>query len=571
MISARIFFLGLLALLWSWLSYDHYNPWVNFHSDALALFGLGLLWLGHCVKRQSSGYFFRGTDQLPRWAAGLLALALLPWLGYALGLTWFVGDAVLASVYLAALAAALCLGFVYTQANSGISASSKDTTALTGVFYMLWMAALLSAAIGLLQWLQLQAALGMYVMQTAPGDRAMGNMAQPNQLATLLLMGMVALAWTFERRRIGWPGLVVGVLFMSVVLVLTSSRTALLSTLVMGIFLILKSKKNVARIAPYMVLVWVVSVFLMAFMLPSLQDFLFMDGGRPLNLVSDSPRITIWKQMLHAIAQSPWVGYGWNQTPTAHAAGSLAVPGDVPYYYAHNVVLDLLAWNGLPVGLAIVGTAVYWWVSRMLRATGDTAVYAMAGLLPFGVHSMLEFPFAYAYFLVPVGLLAGMVEASYPGVKTFALGRRWLASALLLAAVVGSYMVYEYALIEQDYGVVRYERLRIGHTSAEYEVPHIRLFSQMGAMLDANRQKPRPGMRAQELEALRKVALRFAYGGLSLQYALALGLNRDPEGATRQMAVIRGMYGPFYYRVAVDTLRELEREKYPELAQVRTP
>ena len=89
-------------------------------------------------------------------------------------------------------------------------------------------------------------------------------------------------------------------------------------------------------------------------------------------------------------------------------------------------------------------------------------------------------------------------------------------------------------------------------------------------MLKASRLRARPGMSGQELEDLRMSSRRFAYGGLHMRYALALGLNGDPAGASRQMAIIRGMYGDFYYRAAVGVLRE-EQEKYPELGKVVVP
>ena len=97
------------------------------------------------------------------------------------------------------------------------------------------------------------------------------------------------------------------------------------------------------------------------------------------------------------------------------------------------------------------------------------------------------------------------------------------------------------------------------------------MISHMGAMLKAGRQQARPGMTDDELENLRKASLRFPYGSLGLRNALALGLNGNHAGATHQMAVIRGMYGEYYYQAAVSVLRDLEKEKYPVLSLVETP
>jgi hypothetical protein len=198
-------------------------------------------------------------------------------------------------------------------------------------------------------------------------------------------------------------------------------------------------------------------------------------------------------------------------------------------------------------------------------------VYALAALLPLVMHSLLEYPFAYAYFLVAGGLMIGVVEASMQASKTIAFRARGAWMLLGVWAVVGSYLCYEYLQVEEDFRVVRFENLRIGQTPAEYEVPQVWMLSHMGAMLKAARVRPEPNMSAQEIEALRKVAQRFAFGALSLRYATALGLNGDPVGASHQLQVMRGMYGEYYYSAAKDVLRTLQREKYPQLGAVEMP
>lgn len=189
---------------------------MNFHSEALALYGVGLLAIGRCLKAAAH------RSSAPGLVCVTLAAGLLPWLQYAAGISFFSGDALVVGLYFCALTTAIWLGHGYA------AMSVEAHHGLTGVFSLLWCAALVSAAIGLVQWLNLNQTLGMYVVQTDIGDRAMGNLGQPNQLATLLLMGIAALAWTFERQRIGHAGWVVGVTFLTLVLALSRSRAGLL-------------------------------------------------------------------------------------------------------------------------------------------------------------------------------------------------------------------------------------------------------------------------------------------------------------------------------------------------------
>ena len=550
---------GVLLFASSWLAYDHYRPWVNFHSESLAFAGVGLLVASRCMAVGNK------TRLIPKVVLWVSAVMLIPWVQYVFNISLFAGDALVASLFIYSLAAAIWLGY-------GYATDVNDEQSLFPVFCVLWVVAIASASIGLLQWLNLQEFFTVYVVQTDVGDRAMGNLGQPNQLATLMLIGIASLVWTFEKKRIGTTGLMVGVAFLTVALVLSRSRAGMLSALVVSIFLLSKSGSVAARLRARHIVAWVMFYGLGLLLIPHLQDFLMLGGDiRTMDVTEDSSRSIIWKQVWTGISQAPWFGYGWNQTPTAHSVGSIAVPGLLTYTNAHNMVLDLLAWNGIPLGLLLTGLCGWWFASRIYRIHQVNAVYAMAALLPVLVHSMVEYPFAYSYFLLTAGLMIGIVEASHLGVKTISLKLRWMATSLAIWFVVGSYMVYEYLLIEKDFVVVRFENLRVGQTPADYAAPDIWLLSHMAAMLNAYRQKAAPGMSPAGLENLRRVSLRFPYGALVLRYAIALGLNGLPAEATHQFAVIRGMYGPGYYQAAVSVMRELQREKYPELSQVVTP
>jgi len=561
MFASLIYAFGIISFALAWLANDHYRPWVNFHSEALALLGLGLLLISFAFQRRSM------PARAPYAAAWVLLLSILPWLQYAVGLSLFAGDALITSLYLFSFGAAIWLGYGYT-----VSLPS-NMKALTPIFYVLWLVALASAAIGLIQWLVLTDPFTVYVVQadSADSNRAMGNLGQPNQLATLLLIGIACLLWTYEQRHISASGLLCGTLLLTMSLVFTQSRAGMFSALLMAVFLTLKNQHNALRLRRRYILVWLVAFMTAVLLLPVVHDLLLMSSSRGSVRLSDGARSIMWSQVLAGISQSPWFGYGWNQTPAAHAAGSIAFPGSLTFTYAHNIVLDLVAWNGVPIGLLLSAVCVWWFYSRIKAAKDSNSIYAMACLLPIATHSLFEFPFAYSYFLVASGLMVGIVEGSRPEVKTVKLNIQLVFASLALWFVVGTYIVYEYILVEEDFRVVRFENLRLGRTPTGYEMPNIWMLSHMGAMLNAGRQQAVPGMSSAEIENLRKVSQKFPYGAMSFRYTMALALNGQPLAATRQMAIIRGMYGERYYQGAVSVLREQQQEKYPELAKVLTP
>lgn len=557
---SRTYALGLLFFTLSWLGYDHYRPWINFHSELLAFLGLLALLVSQQLQQSL-------TVAMPRIVVGIAFVIAIPWLQYISGINWFAGDALLSSLYLSGLLAAVVVGYCFAR-----NSDARLVYRLTGLMHSLWIAAMVSAAIGLAQWLNVDGRFGMYVVQSDLGDRAMGNLGQPNQLATLLLMGMAAYTYVFERGVIGRLTFLLGIGFLTVVLILAQSRTGMLSVLVLAAFLIWNKSMVPSRLSGKAVGGWVICFLIGVWLLPYLSEALLLNDVRSIRDAAPvSERLRMWQQVAYAVIQSPWVGYGWNQTPVAQAAGAIAFPGSTPYNYAHNFVIDLLAWNGLPLGVLLCSAIAWWFVTRIRSSVHLDAVHAMGCLLPLAVHSMLEYPFAYAYFLIAAGFMVGIVEATKFSARTVALNVRWVRGFLALWVLVGSYLTYEYFLIEEDFRVARFESLHLGKTPAEYEIPYVWMNSHLAAMLKASRLVIEPGMSVADLENLQKVSQRFAYGQMNCRYTIALALNGEPKSARHQLALLHGMYGDKYLAACRAEMRRLEQEKYPQLAVVLAP
>lgn len=556
--------MGYFFLVAAWLLPNHYPPWVNFHSEFLAFVGLALLCFAH-IKRLNA------TLAIPQISLAVLLLAAIPCPQYMADHVFFAGDAFISTFYVISFAVAIALGYLQCRQNNG-----NTGVGWLGPSHVLLVAALTSAFLAVLQWLSLTESFAIFVTPTDIGDRAMANLGQPNQLGTLLLMGLLALALLFELRKISLLLLVIGGAFLTWAIVLTESRTAMLGALVMAGFLFYKIWARRLLGAPLRlqnthVLFWLALFCTAALSLPVVNSALLLEGDRQIELLNNNGRVAIWLQTLHAVYESPWVGYGWNQTPVAQAVGALHSPGDLAFTNAHNIFLDLCAWVGLPLGLLIAMGFGYWFYSRARLVHSTGAIYAMAMLLPFLVHSMLEFPFAYAYFLLMAGLLMGVVESDFVTNRRFLVPRPVAAVGLAVMIVVGGYAAYEYLLIEEDYRVARFENLKVGRTPDDHVRPDIVVHTQLAAMLAALRQPAVPNMTSEQVERLRKVSLRFGARSMVYRYAVALGLNGQPAAATRQMQVFRGMFGERAYQMFKFQLRELQAEKYPELAAVLLP
>ena len=75
-------------------------------------------------------------------------------------------------------------------------------------------------------------------------------------------------------------------------------------------------------------------------------------------------------------------------------------------------------------------------------------------------------------------------------------------------------------------------------------------------------------MAVADIERMRKANASLAWASLHLKYVIALGLNGQPEEATRQLRNIGSLYGKVTYKSATEELRKVRDEKYSELSLV---
>lgn len=558
-IQSRFFALGLLFFTLSWLLANHYGPWVAFHSEALSCAAVGVMSAGLLMTSHHIN--------LPKISVPIVFVAFIPWLQLIVGVDSYLADSLFVSFYIGCLVSAMTVMY----ARSCASANEAQPVGWVSLAYAIFVAALFSAAIGLAQWLNLADWLGIYAMQANLGDRASGNMGQANQLATLLLMGLASLCYLFEKKAVGVITLTVAVFFLTITLVLTQSRSAMLSAIVVCCVVIWKMKSIKMRLSPSAVIGWLISYFSVIALLPSISNFLLIAGTRSVIAPeSVSQRWLIWKQVFYAIWQSPWVGYGWNQTTAAGAVGSQAFPGSITYTNAHNIVLDLMSWCGIPIGILISCIIFYWFFSRIFACKNNEAVWSMMALIPIAIHSNLEFPHAYAYFLISAGFLVGIVEAFHVNANALIIRHLWLWLPWSVGAVFSVYAVIEYLQVEEDFRIVRFESLRTGKTPDEYIKPDIWMLSHLSAMLSAARIAPSSAMSSEDLEKLRKTSNRFDYAFLRCNYALSLGLNDRIDESSRQMNIIYNMYGNNYYKNCETEFIFLQKQ-HPKLANIKIP
>ena len=500
--------------------------------------------------------------------AFFIVLIALVWMQWGGGLITYSGDALLCSLFLAGTGFAWYLGahtaFVYKEPNRVLILAAVLTV----------VAACASSFIAVLQWLNQDEGMWFFVAERGL-NRPYANLAQPNLLATLLVMGVVFAYLLHLRQCIRTWQLLVITVGLSFGLITTESRAGLLSAFCLGIFFLVRAEPKWRLGEWRIVATWWGLLLVLASLWRPLNELLKLQPTRQIDLAANDGRLEIWRQVIAGISEAPWFGYGWRQTGTAQRIGVDVFPGDLPTDYAHNVMLDVLAWVGLPLGILLLLFGA-WWVLRTignLKNATDFVLFAVT--IPFLVHSMVEFPFAYAFFLFPIAWIFGFLYAHQMPQKHRAMQPESRVKKLALIvglagfAVLCGLVAREYLAAEEDFRVMRFEMRKVGARPVNYEAPRLLLLTQLDDLLKMGRLNPARSLSASEIERLRKASFSMHSGALDMKYVIALGLNGQPNEATRQLRNIRNLYGNDFYRSAADELRKLRDEKYPELALVR--
>ena len=564
---------GLLLLLLSWVQPLHVGPWLSWHSEVLSFAAVALLVArGLCLAWRRAGARAALPFPFMAWVlAGLLFLVLAQTLA---GKIVFAGDALVLGLYLLLGAGSLALGAASAPAGSGPRVLAEPPDVLVPLASILVLGAFLSSVAALVQLADVWDGAD-WVNRTGSLRRPGGNLGQPNQLATLLLMGLASLVYLWEKGKLGRSSALLIFAVLATGVTVSESRASQLSLLALVGWWFVSRRRIGFRLGAGAVLAGA-GLSLAAFWLwPYVLQLgdTGADASAARTVLSGGGRLIVWPQLWEAVLLHPWTGWGLHAVPAAHNAVAHAYEVSEPYGHGHSLVLDMALGMGLPLTVLLVLVAVYGLWRRMTGVKSLDAWFCLAAVVPVLVHSMLEFPYTYAYFLAPVMFLLGRLDAEVVQQSARQI-KIWLASLVFAAAcVVGAGTVFEYIEIEEDFVVARFEALRVGQTPEAHVPPKISLLTQLEALLKGARIVPKPAMDPVELELARKVALRYPWPATQNRYALALALNGQPQEARRQLQVLRAQTRSnerLYASVKTQWL-EMAESEYPQLKAVELP
>jgi O-antigen ligase len=527
MVTTLFFGSALLAL--AFLLPGHYEPWLTFQQEAMAAAGTALL----AVVAIASGSLARW----PLMAKLSLTAALIPLVQWAAGQIYFASDGVGAAAWLAAFGVAIATG-----ASLEARHASRWPDQLCAA---LFTAALLSAGMALAQWLQI---VGDGLIDiAAPGGRVYANFGQPNHLALLLGMGLCVLARWYEQYRIGGLVLGLGSAVLGWVIVLTGSRSGWLFVLTLALVMGWAGRRHAARLRAMPIVLASMAFVAMVAVQPDVSTALDLSSASEAAARLDTGRRPLlWAVMWNAAWQSPWLGWGWQQVPLAQQSTTLSFPfaGEM-LTSSHNILLDLMVSNGIPLGTALF-CALLWWLATRLARCGDAAQCALWSVVAIAfVHALFEFPLSYLFFLLPVGLAMGALDSLQKAAPPLPKLRHLLPAlgAPLTALLV--FGAYEYLLIESATRTLRFVVGGIG-TDEVGVAPQPEVVLQ-DFFLARNRFLLRPlnnRWPQQERAEMDRIVERSAMPADFLKRAAVHGLHGDGTSAARSLLLLCWLHRP---------------------------
>ena len=397
----------------------------------------------------------RGHVQRSVLAATWAPMAALALMSAAALLSWAWGSLPL-ELSSSAAAVAVMAGLAIAA-----GAASRPSAPLWASFFIAFLVAgITSLLVGLVQVFAPDAIGSQWIARSSIAGRAVGNLRQPNHLSTLLLWSAVAVVPLLDmpalRRHVA-ARITLCALFTAMLfgVVLSGSRTGLVGVAGLVVWGLVDGRLSrtsrglliaspLICVVSWMVLGWLSSMFNTGALGVGLRIGESQDYS--------SGRWSIWRDTLTLIAQHPWLGVGFGEFNFAWSLTPFPSRNPQFFDHTHNLPLHLAVELGIPLGLlvlALLSWGLWQAFRRSAAADGPQGVgrrSAFVMVLLMALHSQLEYPLWYAYFLLPTAFAWGLClsddDAPQPASPPRSVS--WLAVAGVAMMLSAAVTVWDY-------------------------------------------------------------------------------------------------------------------------------
>lgn len=523
-------FFSFLACL-SWLLPLHNEPWPTFYQELLYSCLLICLLCGLLLK--SNGPWFVDCVSLC-----FFILIVFVVVQAVLGVYVFPEESLLICAYLFLCFLSVSMGYKI--------ASSGEAWFFSLLFGSLLVASVGSAIISIYQWLGFEF-LGVFVVSVEGGGRFSANLAQPNNLATLLVWGGISLWWFHSRKLISGVFCLLLAFLLFWGLALSGSRSGMMQVFIFSAILFfarIYAKSPEVRVPlwfPFFCFGWV--AVLSFLLIPLLNDFFSQEARDFFDLTTAGVRFDFWKMSLYALYNAPLLGYGWNQSVAVHLSYA-DVFNDLAGVmgHSHNLVIDVLIWNGVLFGALIIAALAFWLRRQVVIAFDIRSIFILSFLAVFFVHALLELPHLYLFFIIPVCFFVGLLSFYSGFVGGVYIPRFFIFGVAFLCCASLWQVFREYRYIEDYSAAHKIDMARIANVVYPKSIDFVYL-GFLRDVLDFSRVEPVRNMGADKMDSIRRAAMRYPSASLLSRYAESLALNGDLIQAAKVLKLICDLRG----------------------------
>lgn len=390
-------------------------PLLSLYNQLLAYSGFGLCLLGLALKGQSVGPLSKDGVSLALVLVLVTALISPVTTDLPLSITLTMAVAIASALLLVQVGANLP-----PQALQFVFASLCGALVVAGIasFVVVWVQIFLPSL-----------ADNLLVAQPDPDGRAIGNMRQANNLASLFLWSSIAVVWLKDSGNLarwlrGTGAARMAVLLLpsafAVGILLSASRTGMAGMALLAVWALWdafgrgRGANRLTRDSRFglwlMPLAFALAWPVVGWWLETHGHVFLTQQKMGDQSTHSAERVRILHDAWVLITQHPWWGTGWGNFNFVWTVTPFPEGHPLLVDHTHNLFLQLFAEMGLPLGL-LTSLLLLWGIWQIFKgAARDPSPLSLCGLMLLiiiGAHCMSEYPFWYAYFLLPSALVVG--------------------------------------------------------------------------------------------------------------------------------------------------------------------
>lgn len=186
---------------------------------------------------------------------------------------------------------------------------------------------------------------------------------------------------------------------------------------------------------------------------------------------SNGQRLYNWYAAWKAIQAHPWLGEGPGSFYKASIDAMFhTAPATFPKFaeHAHNLPLNLAAELGLPLAVLLTFGLVGWfWRHLTTRPLSAARLWALAVVAVIGLHSLVEYPLWYAYFVVPFGLCMGAADGEREPGRALRVPSSLMAGVCLVGLVALAWIMHDWLAVRDAYRILNEEEPNVALQTRE--------------------------------------------------------------------------------------------------------